>query len=182
MNWTSQPHYTAFLNIGFRSGLPTAILMTLQRVKRIIDPLLTSDIDKIESCESGLGKEYRFTSRLRLFISWGWLDNMRRNNLMKKKLYNDELYNCPSSLDIVCVIEWKRARQTGYVAFTWKMKNPCMFAGKREGKRPLEERKSKWHDNVETDLKLGCEVVDRNELSQDTVHWTFKFQTQQWMS
>jgi hypothetical protein len=45
--------------------------------------------------------------------------------------------------------------------------------GKSEGKRPLGRLKSRWDDNIITDLgKVGCCDMNWIDLAQDMDHWS----------
>ena len=47
-----------------------------------------------------------------------------------------------------------------------------VFVGKLQGKRPLRRRRSRWEDNIETDLhEVGCGGMDWIELVQDRDRW-----------
>ena len=44
--------------------------------------------------------------------------------------------------------------------------------GKPDGKRPLGRLRSRWKDNMETDLQeVGCGGMDWIELAQDRDRW-----------
>jgi len=46
------------------------------------------------------------------------------------------------------------------------------LAGKPEGRRPLGRPRSRWEDNVKTDLQeVGCGGMDWIELARDRNRW-----------
>ena len=47
-----------------------------------------------------------------------------------------------------------------------------VLVGKPEGKRPLENPRHRWDDNIKMDLqKVGCADMDWIELAQDSDRW-----------
>ena len=47
-----------------------------------------------------------------------------------------------------------------------------ILVGKPEGKRPLERPRSRWEDNIKTDLQeVGFRGMDWIELAQDMDRW-----------
>ena len=47
-----------------------------------------------------------------------------------------------------------------------------VLVGKPEGKRPLGRPRSRWEDNIKTDLQeVGSGVIDWIELAQDRDRW-----------
>jgi hypothetical protein len=47
-----------------------------------------------------------------------------------------------------------------------------ILLGKPEGKKPLDIPRSRWEDNIKTDLQeVGCRGIDWTELAQDRGRW-----------
>jgi hypothetical protein len=47
-----------------------------------------------------------------------------------------------------------------------------ILTGKPEGKRPLQKSRRRLKDNIKMDLsEMGCVVVERMPLAQDTDQW-----------
>ena len=64
-------------------------------------------------------------------------------------------------------------RWAGHVVRVGKRRDVySVFVGKSEGKRPLGRSKSRWEDNIKTDLQeLGCEVTKWIGLAPDRDRW-----------
>jgi hypothetical protein len=86
-----------------------------------------------------------------------------------RKLYNEELPNLYSSLNIIRMIKSGRMRWAGHVARMGENRNAYrIFVGKPEGKRPLGRPTHRWVDNIKIDLReIGWDGRDWIELAQD---------------
>jgi hypothetical protein len=74
-------------------------------------------------------------------------------------LHNEELHGLYSSSNIVRVIKSRITRRAVYVARMGNGRCGYRFmVGKPEGKSHLGRRRSRWKDNIKTDLKM-CDVV-----------------------
>jgi hypothetical protein len=70
------------------------------------------------------------------------------------QLHNEELRNLYSSPSISRMIKSRRMRWVGHVArMVEKMNVYRILVGKPEGKRPLGRPKSRWVNNIRTDLR-----------------------------
>jgi hypothetical protein len=70
-----------------------------------------------------------------------------------RKFHNDELYRLYSSSNVVRVIKSRRMRWTGHVARMGEERGLYrVWAGRPEGRRPLERPSRRWEDNVKLDL------------------------------
>jgi hypothetical protein len=71
-----------------------------------------------------------------------------------RKLHNEELNNLYSPPTIVRVIKSRRMRWPGHVARMGKGRGVYRtLVGKPEGKRPLGRPRSRWENNIKTDLQ-----------------------------
>jgi hypothetical protein len=71
-----------------------------------------------------------------------------------RKLRHEGLYNLYSSPSIIRIIKSGRVIWAGHVALMREKKNSYrIFVGKSEGKRPLGRPRSRWVDNIKTDLR-----------------------------
>jgi hypothetical protein len=71
-----------------------------------------------------------------------------------RKLYNEELHNLYSSLNIITMITSRRMSWTGYVASMRENRNAYRnFVDKPEGRRPLERPGLRWDDNTKMGLR-----------------------------
>ena len=86
-----------------------------------------------------------------------------------RRLYNEELNDFYSSPNILQVIKSRRMRWAGNMARMGEEKLLYrVLMGKPEGKRPLGRRRSRWVDNIRTDVQeVGCGYVDWIGLAQD---------------
>jgi hypothetical protein len=77
-----------------------------------------------------------------------------------RKLHNEELHDLYPSPNIVRVIKPIRMRWVRHVARMGERRGVYRFlVGKPEGKRPLVRLRSRWEDNIKTDLQeVGCGV------------------------
>jgi hypothetical protein len=65
-----------------------------------------------------------------------------------RKLHNKELHNLYSSLSINRMVNSRRMRWAGHVAFMGEKKNAYkVLVGKPEGKSPLGRTRRTWEDN-----------------------------------
>ena len=85
----------------------------------------------------------------------------------RRKLHNEELNDLYCSPNISRVIKSKRMRWAGHVARMGKRKGVYgVLVGRPEGKRRLGRPRSRWEDNIKTDLEeVGCGVMDWMELA-----------------
>ena len=67
-----------------------------------------------------------------------------------RRLHNKELYALYSSPDIIRVIQSRRLRWTGHVAYMGERRG--VLVGKREGRRPLERPGRRWEYNIKNGL------------------------------
>jgi len=68
-------------------------------------------------------------------------------------LYNEELCNLYASPNIIRVIKSKRMKWVGHVACIGEVRNAYkILVLKPEGRRPLEEPRHRWEDNMKLDL------------------------------
>jgi len=90
-----------------------------------------------------------------------------------RKLRNEELSDLYSSPNIVRVIKSRRKRWAGHVAHTGEEKGVYrVLVGKPEGTRPLGGPRSRWVDNIRTDLQeVGCGYMDWIGLAQVRDRW-----------
>jgi hypothetical protein len=90
-----------------------------------------------------------------------------------RKLHNEELSDLYSLTNIVRVVKSRRMRWTGHVARMGEGGGvDRVLVEKPEGKRPLGRPRSRWEDNIKTDLQEvrgGC--GDWRELAQDRERW-----------
>jgi hypothetical protein len=87
-----------------------------------------------------------------------------------RKLYNEELDDLYCSPNIVRVIKSRRIRWAVHVApIGGKERRIQGFGGETWGNEPLERPKSRWEDNIHTDLQeVECGGIDSIELAQDS--------------
>jgi len=90
-----------------------------------------------------------------------------------RKLHNEELNDQDSSPNIIGVIKSRRMKWAGQVEGTGKRKGAYRaLVGKSEGKRPLEEPRRRWKNNINLDLQeVGCGGMDWMDLTQDRDKW-----------
>jgi hypothetical protein len=90
-----------------------------------------------------------------------------------RKLYNDELHNLYSSLNIVRVIKSRRMRWAGHVAHMGEGRGVYrVLVGRPEGKRPLGRPRHRWEDNIKMDLReIGINGANWIQLAQDRIQW-----------
>jgi hypothetical protein len=71
-----------------------------------------------------------------------------------RKLHNEELNDLYSLPNIVQVVKSRRMRWAGHVARMGEGRGVHrVFAGKPEGKRPLERPRRRWEENIKMDLQ-----------------------------
>jgi hypothetical protein len=71
-----------------------------------------------------------------------------------RRLYNEELCNLHTSLNITKVIKLRRMRWAGYTACKGEMRSAYnIIVRKSEGKGPCGRSRCRWEDNVRIDLK-----------------------------
>jgi hypothetical protein len=64
-------------------------------------------------------------------------------------VHNEELHNLYTSPNITGVIESRRMRWTGHVAFMGEFRSSYnILIGNLEGKRPLGRPRRRWEDNT----------------------------------
>jgi len=90
-----------------------------------------------------------------------------------RKLQNEELNDLYCSHIIVRVIKTRRIRWAGHVARMGERRGVYrVLVGKHEGKRSLGRPRSRWENNIKTDLlEVGCSGMDWIELVQDRDRW-----------
>jgi hypothetical protein len=86
-----------------------------------------------------------------------------------RKLHNKELNELYSLPNIVRVVKWRRMRWAGHMARMGEDRGVHrVLVGKSEGKRPLGKPRSRWEDNINTDLQeVGGGCGDWIKLAQD---------------
>ena len=70
-----------------------------------------------------------------------------------RRLHNEGLHDLDSSPNIFRVLKSRRMRLARHVAHTGRRGAHRFSVEKSEGKRSLGEPKSKWEDNIKTDLQ-----------------------------
>jgi hypothetical protein len=88
-----------------------------------------------------------------------------------RKLHNDELHSLYTSLNIVRVIKSMRMGWAGHVARMGEGRDVYrVLVGRPKGKRPLGRPRSRWEDNIKTDLReIGIDGANWIQLAQDKV-------------
>jgi hypothetical protein len=70
-----------------------------------------------------------------------------------RRPHNEELHNLYASQDTIKVLKSKRLRRAEHVARMEKRLNSyAISVGKPEGKRPLENPRRRWKDNIRLDV------------------------------
>ena len=99
----------------------------------------------------------------------------RRDKVMGewRRLHNEELNDLYCSPSIVRVIKSRRMRWAGHVARMGEEREVYrVVVGKPEGRRRLGRPRSRWVDNIRTDLQeVGCGYMDWVGLAQDRDRW-----------
>ena len=71
-----------------------------------------------------------------------------------RKLLHEELNDLYSSPNIIRVIKLRKIRWAGHVARMGESRIVYrVLVGKPEGKRPLGRQRSRWEDNIKTNLQ-----------------------------
>lgn len=86
-----------------------------------------------------------------------------------KKFRNKELHDLyMSTKNIIQVIKSRKMRWPGNVMHA---KSACkILMGKLEGRRPLEQTRPRWKENISMSLKeIGKASVNWTHLAQDTI-------------
>jgi hypothetical protein len=86
-----------------------------------------------------------------------------------RKLHNGELHSLYSTPNIVRVMKSRRMRWAGHVARVGEGRVVYrVLVGRPEGKRPLEGPRSRWEENIKTDVKeIGIDGSNWIQLAQD---------------
>jgi hypothetical protein len=97
----------------------------------------------------------------------------REEDVLWRKLHNDELHSLYSSPNIVRGIKSRRMRWAGHVARMGEGRGVYrVLVGRPEGKRPLERPRRRWEDNIKVDVReTGINGTNWIRLAQDRVHW-----------
>jgi hypothetical protein len=90
-----------------------------------------------------------------------------------RKLYNEELNDLYSSLNIVRVIKSRTVRWAGHVAHMGEGRGAFRdLVGKPEGTRPLGRLRHTWEFNIKKDLQVvRCRGMDWIDLAHHRVRW-----------
>ena len=88
-------------------------------------------------------------------------------------LYNEELSDLYSLLNIVRVIKSRRMRWAGHVAHMDEERGMySILVGKPEENRPMGRSRGRCVDNIRMDLQeVGCGYMDWIGLAQDRDRW-----------
>jgi hypothetical protein len=71
-----------------------------------------------------------------------------------RKLHNEELHNLYCSPSIIRIIRSRRMRWAAHVVRMGEKRNAFrILVGKPEGKRPLENPRCRWEDNIKLDVR-----------------------------
>ena len=99
----------------------------------------------------------------------------RRDEVMGelRRLYNMELNDLYTSLNIVRVMKSRRMRWAVHVVHMGEERGVYrILVGKPEGRRPLGRPRHRWVDNIRTDLQeVGCGYMDWIGQAQDRDRW-----------
>jgi hypothetical protein len=89
------------------------------------------------------------------------------------RLHNEKLNDLHSSTNNLRVIKSRRMRWAGHVAYMGERRGVHrVLVGKYEGMRPPGRPRSRWENNIKTNLQeVGCGGVDWIELVQDRDRW-----------
>jgi hypothetical protein len=95
----------------------------------------------------------------------------REEDILWRKLHNDELHNLYSSPNIVRVIKSRRMRWTGHVAHMGEGRDVYrVLYGRSKGKKPLRRPRQRWENNIKMDLReTEIDGVNWIQLAQDRV-------------
>jgi hypothetical protein len=90
-----------------------------------------------------------------------------------RKLHNGELHDLYSSPSIVRMMNSRRMRWAGHVAWMGEERGVYrVLVGKPEGKRPLGRPRHRWEDYIKMDLQeVGCGDMDWIGLTEDRDRW-----------
>jgi hypothetical protein len=73
-----------------------------------------------------------------------------------RRLHNEELYALYSSTNIIRLIELRKLRWAGHVAYMEQRRGAYrVFVGKLEGRRSRGRPMRRWEDNIKMDLGKG---------------------------
>jgi hypothetical protein len=97
----------------------------------------------------------------------------RKEDVLWRKLHNDELHSLYSSPNFVRKIKSRRMRWVGHVTCMGEGRGVYRALFERlEGKRPLGRPRHRWEDNIKMDLReIGINGVNWIRLAQDRVQW-----------
>jgi hypothetical protein len=89
-----------------------------------------------------------------------------------RRLHNEELNDLYSSPNIIRVIKSRRMRWVRRVARMGEDRGAYrILVGRPEGRRPLGRPRSRWEDNIKTDLQDVGWGLDWIKLAQDRDRW-----------
>jgi len=80
----------------------------------------------------------------------------KRNELAGSwnRLYNQELHNLYSLINIIMISNSRRMRWAGHVSHTGEMRNAYkILVGKPKEKLSLQGHRHRWEDNIRLDLR-----------------------------
>jgi len=94
-------------------------------------------------------------------------------NMVLRRLHNEELNDLYSSPNIVRVIKSRRMRWSGHVVRMGEERGVYrVLVGIPEGKKQLGRPRRRWVDNIQMDLQeMGCGHMDWTGLAEDRDRW-----------